>query len=329
MKKYIIVTLIAFIWVNGIFASAAQVNRNMITAVPLSTESENDDAVIDELWGTPILVYGGSLSEEQLDQTKRILGITGDHFDSVVVTGEDLVRFLGTGSPNVNMYSSAYITGGTVGSGIFVSILTPENITRITETQYTNAMITAGIADAIVYVASPVKVTGESALTGIYKAYADRGVELDSDRMEVAQEELETTSSIANDHADNEDFDSINLDNALIDIKSGLADIKDQAGELATDAQIVKVVEEALENNNLADILTSEQVNSLVRFSRRFQATDAIDSAQLRQQLGNLADRLSGGLQSIRNAANDAGFWSSIQQFFTNFVDLIRNLFSS
>ena len=56
------------------------------------------------------------------------------------------------------------------GSGIKVEILTPENITSITQSQYTNAAITSGITDAEIKVASPTKVTGESALVGVYKA---------------------------------------------------------------------------------------------------------------------------------------------------------------
>ena len=49
--------------------------------------------------------------------------------------------------------------------------MTPENITEVTSDMYSNAMLTAGIEDATVEVAAPKKVTGHSALAGIYKAY--------------------------------------------------------------------------------------------------------------------------------------------------------------
>ena len=42
-------------------------------------------------------------------------------------------------------------------------------------------MLTAGVEDAIVEIAAPKKVTGHSALVGIYKAYEVSGETLDTD----------------------------------------------------------------------------------------------------------------------------------------------------
>ena len=50
-------------------------------------------------------------------------------------------------------------------------IITEDNITKITSNQYANAAITAGVSDVEIDVASVSKVTGESALTGVYKAF--------------------------------------------------------------------------------------------------------------------------------------------------------------
>ena len=329
LKKILFATLVAVCSFTNVMLASAQINGTMLSATPNSGFVEDDDDdVIDELWGTPILAYGGSLSPEQLEETKAIFGITNSQFDSVAVTGEDLVRFLRGGNPNANMYSSALITKGTTGSGTAVSIMTPDKITRVTEEQYTNAMITAGITDSIVYVASPVPVTGESALTGIYKAYADRGTDLEQDRMEVAQQELETTSSIANEHAENEDFDSTDLDNALIDIKLALADIKERDGETASDAKVAEVVQDALKKNNLDQIITSTQAESLANFARNFQNTSAIDSAQVREQLEGLANNIAGGLRQIRDAAEGTGLWTQIQNGVSRLVQMARNFFS-
>ena len=323
MKKIFMASLVAIFSLTNVMLASAQINGTALSATP-----EDNDDVIDELWGTPILAYGGSLSTEQLEQTKAIFQITNKQYDSVAVTGEDLVRFLRGGNPNANMYSSALITKGTTGSGTVVSIMTPENITRVTEEQYTNAMITAGITDSIVYVASPVRVTGESALTGIYKAYSDRGIELEQDRMEVAQQELETTSNIANELAEHEDFDSTDLDNALIDIKLKLADIKERDGETASDAKVTEVVQEALKNNNLDQMMTSTQAESIASFARNFQNTSAIDSTQVRDQLEGLANDITGGLRQIRDAAEGTGLWTQIQNGLSRFMQMVRNAVS-
>ena len=49
-----------------------------------------------------------------------------------------------------------------------VNIVTPQNITKVTSDMYRNAAVTLGLEHAQITVASPIQVTGESALAGIY-----------------------------------------------------------------------------------------------------------------------------------------------------------------
>ena len=120
------------------------------------------------------------------------------------------------------------------GKGVKVKIITEDNITKITSNQYANAAITAGVSDVEIDVASVSKVTGESALTGVYKALEANGETLDLDRTQVAQDELETTNEIAENNADNSNFDSGRLDQAMVEIKQELAEIKKNQGSAAT-----------------------------------------------------------------------------------------------
>ena len=53
------------------------------------------------------------------------------------------------------MYSSAKITRLDKGKGLVIKIVTPDNITQVTNSMYATAMLTAGIEDAVVEVASP------------------------------------------------------------------------------------------------------------------------------------------------------------------------------
>ena len=281
---------------------------------------------IDELWGTPFLAYGASLTESQLEEIHRIFGLEGleegRDFDAIYVDGNDLVYFLGRGNSNANMLSSVLIQHREAGTGVEVSILTPDYITRVTATQYATAMITAGVTDALVEVAAPTAVTGEAALTGIYKAFSERGVELDEDRMAVAQEQLEVITSISNYHEDNEDFDSYVLDQSVIEIQEELADHYDETGEHATVEEIRIIVIQVLENNNLDDILTTDQVQRISGFADNFQLTDAIHSEDFRNQLNNLADRV-GSLVSDLNI--DRG---TLATWWDNIVNWFRNLFN-
>lgn len=294
---------------------------NSITAFASNGNSNTENPeVIDELWGVPILAHGASLDDAQLAEVRAILGLTNRTFDSVDVTGSDVIHFLGVGNPNTGMYSSALITRNSNGTGIEVSILTPDNITRVTETQYANAMVTAGVTDALVEVAAPFPVTGEAALTGIYKAFSERGIELDDDRMAVAQEQLMITSGISNYHIDNDDFNSYQLDQAIINIQAQLADLYQKTGELATQEEILDLTRSVLENSNLEDILTPEQLQQIAGFASNFQLTDAINSDEFRNQLANLADNVGNIINNI-----DSGTLSSL---WGRFLNWIGNLFN-
>lgn len=49
-----------------------------------------------------------------------------------------------------------------------MTIETPQTIQKVTQDMYRNAAVTLGIEHASIQVASPIPVTGESALAGIY-----------------------------------------------------------------------------------------------------------------------------------------------------------------
>ena len=54
------------------------------------------------------------------------------------------------------------------------------------------------------------------------------GVKVDTERSQVAQDELGTTNDIAHKYSGQENFNAHNLDQALIDIKTNLANLKAQ-----------------------------------------------------------------------------------------------------
>src|SRR5699024_11420561 len=95
-----------------------------------------------------------------------------DNLETYIVDAEDLNEYLDdANSSDSSMYSSVIIERKEEGYGIEVEIPNSDRITRINKTQYENAMTTSGVTDAKVIVDSPKPVTGESALSGIYKAY--------------------------------------------------------------------------------------------------------------------------------------------------------------
>ncbi|SDK07130.1 DUF1002 domain-containing protein [Alkalibacterium thalassium] len=314
-----------------LMAAGIALTASAVLMMPSAQASEGiDTSVVNEAWGLPTYVYGGGLNDAQVEETADLLGIDSmDNVASVAVTGEDLQNYLGTGSGNTaSMISSVLVQRENEGHGVNVINKTPDNITQITEEQYSNAAITAGVEDVTIMVASIRPVTGESALTGIYKAFDVNGEELDQDRMEVAQEELETTNQIAQENADEEEFDSSRLDQAIVEIKQQLAELRDRQDELATREEIEQIINDALENNNLQSVISQDQIDRLLAFFERYQQTGAIDSAQVRQQLeqlsGNLRDRFGDAWQQ----AEDSGLVDQIGNFFRQIWEAIRGLFN-
>lgn len=318
-KSLLLLTTLLTMGSSAIFPIYTQASSNGI-----------DTTVINEKWGKPTFVYGGGLSEAQIEETMTLLNIENpDNVHSFAVTGEDLQHYLNDGETDTSaMISSVIVQKQDAGKGVEVVIQTPENITQITTDQYTNAAITAGVSDAKISVASVSRVTGESALTGIYKAFDANGEELEQDRMEVAQEELETTNQIVQENEGVEGFDGSQLDQAIIEIKQSLADLKESQGELATREDIERIINEALANANLGDYVTQEQFDRLLDLFEKYQQTSAIDSQEVKDQLTDLANSVQDKVSDLITKAEENGVMDKIAKFFQDIWQAITGLFN-
>ena len=276
-----------------------------------------DTTAINEKWGKPTVVYGGGLNDQQIKETSKLLGIKDENtVTTTKATGEDLVKYLGAGEANTSVMIS----------GVKVHIATPKNITLVTSEQYANAAITAGVADAEIEVAAVSKVTGESALTGVYKAFEANGVVLDGKRTAVAQQELELTNQIAQEQSKEKGFDEAKLDQAMIDIKKSLAEIKEKQGQVATKEDVERIVNEALKKYGLDKVISPTQVNNIIQFALSYQQTSAIDSKQVLEQLNSLSNTVKGKIGQLVDQANREGWLDKIVTFFK---EIFNAIFSS
>ena len=284
-----------------------------------------DTTAINEKWGKTTVVYGGGLNDQQIKETSQLLGIKDENtVTTTKVTGEDLVKYLGAGEANTSvMISSVMVQKRNKGEGVKVHIATPKNITLVTSEQYANAAITAGVADAEIEVASVSKVTGESALTGVYKAFEANGVVLDGKRTAVAQQELELTNQIAQEQAKEKGFDAAKLDQAMIDIKKSLAEIKEKQGQVATKEDVERIVNEALKKYGLDKVISPTQVNNIIQFALSYQQTSAIDSKQVLEQLNSLSNTVKGKIGQLVDQANREGWFDKIVTFFKEIFNAI------
>ena len=287
-----------------------------------------DTTAINEKWGKPTVVYGGGLNNQQIKETSKLLGIKDENtVTTTKATGEDLVKYLGAGEANTSvMISSVMVQKRNKGEGVKVHIATPKNITLVTSEQYANAAITAGVADAEIEVAAVSKVTGESALTGVYKAFEANGVVLDEKRTAVAQKELELTNQIVQEQSKEKGFDAAKLDQAMIDIKKALAEIKEKQGQVATKEDVERIVNEALKKYGLDTVISPTQVNNIIQFALSYQQTSAIDSKQVLEQLNSLSNTVKGKIGQLVDQANREGWFDKIVTFFK---EIFNAIFSS
>lgn len=289
------------------------------TSLPVHAIETN---VIDEKWGKPTVVYGAGLNANQIQATAELFNITNSEYvNELIVDAYDVNTYLGYSLSSGSSLISSVMVQKTDMSGVVVNILTPENITKITEEQYANAAITAGVTNCEIDVASIMSVTGESALTGVYKAFEANGEVLDPERTEVAQDELQITNEIAQENEGQENFDSNVLDQTMLEIKQELANQKQKNGALSQE-DIQNIVNEIIQKYKLNEILTEENINAIIEFAKKYANTSAIDSQDVLNQLNSLAKSFSKNFGDLLKQAQDSGLLDRIIQWFKDLFNL-------
>lgn len=265
----------------------------------------------NELLGEPVVVYGEQLSDSQREEVKRLLDVDTSEADELTVNGDDIARYI-NGNPNSNMYSSVKINYEEEGEGIDVDIVTEDNITEVTTDMYENALLTAGVENATVEVASPVEVSGHSALTGIYKAYDEDGETLDQDRMETANEELDVTTQLSKrDNVSKEEVTEL-----MTEIKKEIAE-----QEPATKEEVEEIVKEQLDKQDIS--LSEEDRQMLTDLFDKIRDLD-IDFGKLKGQLEDISEQIKDKMDDLDL---DEGFWEKVKEFFSDMIDSLSSLF--
>ena len=295
MKRFLII-ITAMLLVLGI-------------ASPLTAQA--NEGVVDERLGVPIVVYGADLSGTEKESVKKSLKVAEEaEVEEILVSGSDLVKYIKDGNDKARMYSSAKITRQEAGKGLVISIVTEDNITQVTSEMYANAMLTAGIEDAIVEVAAPKKVTGHSALVGIYKAYEVTGETLDTERTDVANDELNLATKFSKEAG----VDSDKVSELLTEIKKQIAEKNP-----ATKEEVEKIVTEQLSKLNIE--LSEADRQLLIDLMDRIRNLD-IDFNKFSEQLSDMTSKIKEKIGEI-----DPSFWESVKEFFAKLFESIQSWF--
>jgi uncharacterized protein YpuA (DUF1002 family) len=261
--------------------------------------------------GDMIVTLGENLTENQKSNLLEEMGAPKD-VQIISVTNQEEHQYLGKyvakSLIGTKAISSSAITIAPTGSGITVKT---KNINWVTDEMYVNALITAGVKDADIYITAPISVSGTAALTGIIKAYeisADKTIP--EEVKQAANQEMVETAKLG---------DSIGDKNAaalIAKVKEEIAKNKPK-----NDAELKNIIEQAAKDLNVA--LTDEEMERLMDFFNKLKNLN-IDWNQVSDQLNKAKDRISNFLQSEEGQ----GFLEKIKQFFVWLINAIKSIFS-
>ena len=302
----------------------------LFSAVATILVGQNNLVLADD--DTPVVTLGTSLTNSQKDGTLKTLTapLNGGNYQTITVTGSDLVRYLNPSGDNFTtssgVWSSAMIQKTSSGSGINVKILDyngRNNITTITANQYKNAALTAGITDANIYVTSAIPIDGSGALAGVYAAYAKNGNALNQKQVNAAQDEMNTLSGITQDNKNKKGYSDAQLNNAVAGAKSEMA----KQGQNISDSQIRDIVNNQININHLGNTINNNQKNQIVNLLIEIRDSGALKSSDFKGQASKLSSQIENSAKNIFNKFNTSKNRSWLQQLWDSIVNFFSHMF--
>lgn len=302
----------------------------LFSAVATILVGQNNLVLADD--DTPVVTLGTSLTNSQKDGTLKTLTapLNGGNYQTITVTGSDLVRYLNPSGDNFTtssgVWSSAMIQKTSSGSGINVKILDyngRNNITTITANQYKNAALTAGITDANIYVTSAIPIDGSGALAGVYAAYAKNGNALNQKQVNAAQDEMNTLSGITQDNKNKKGYSDAQLNNAVAGAKSEMA----KQGQNISDSQIRDIVNNQININHLGNTINNNQKNQIINLLIEIRDSGALKSSNFKGQASKLSSQIENSAKNIFNKFNTPENRSWLQQLWDSIVNFFSHMF--
>ena len=307
----------------------------LFSGIPHVSADTDVQKVIDETYVKPDYVLGYSLDQSQIEQTLNLLNydnakdkkewktMTPDVYSSIMNVAND---------DSLELYSSVKIQKLGKNKALEVNIVTPQNITKVTADMYRNAAATLGLEHAQITVASPVQVTGESALAGIYYSLEKNGAKVSQESKNLAQEELTTLAGINEENTGKKNFDADKLNVALTDIKTAVANAKNNKKDLSKD-DIQKIVEETLKNYKLDGAMSSKQINLIINFAVNLSKSSVVSNKNFTKTLTDLKDSIVDKAGDTFNNINLNFDTNAILKdsgnFFTNAWNAIAGFFGA
>ena len=262
------------------------------------------------------IALGADLTSDQRSTVLALLSLSEDdleNYNVIYVTNDEeheyLDDYLSSDVIGTRALSSVLIVPGEDGDGLSV---TTYNISYCTVSMYTNALITAGLEDAEVYVAGPTSISGTSALIGAVKAYADiTDTEIDEEALETAVNEIVVTGDLGESIGDSDTASEI------------IAYVKQQVAENddVTDEELEEIINEVAAEYGVT--LTADQIQQIIDLMDKVSGLD-LDVDALASQASEIYEKL----QSMGIDLEDIDT-EQVGNFITRFFNQIMNFLNS
>lgn len=281
------------------------------------TISKDQDNNIKE----EIFIKGANLNDDQTKETKQQLDID-DNTKTIEINAQEVSDF--TNHNYANIYSSASIKPKKFKSGVDIDIVTKDKITDVSKAQYMNAAVSAGIQNAKIKIASVNTVTGEGALTGIYKAYQDQGNKLSDNDVNNATQEMNDLSSISQNHKNDDNYSDDAMNNAVANMKGQVAKEKQSDNNLSDD-KTKEIVNDTLEKKKLDNVLTDDEKVKIQNILNNTKNSEIVNNnpktfiKQTKHITNNVSDTISDKANQFNNNEDRNWFqrtWDKIKSIF-------------
>lgn len=306
--------------------------------LPFSAQSANAASE----WDNAVTVYGAALEQDQnlQNETANLLGAEDSDITDYVYT-EDVNQYIGKSYDNSVLKSSIRIIQTAEGSGLNIDINEDMGqILLISEETYQNALLTSGITDADVTIAAASDVTGESALAGVYKAFQAQGEDIDPEKAQNAQDELEAITDISKENENVEGFSQVQLNKFITEVK---VEIVNYYGGDVTEEQVRSIVDEKLAENGLDGMLNQQQIDRIIVIIMNIKdsglftgeeadrlvnsSKDLLDQITSSDSFKDAKDKASDLGKEIANSEEASSFMDSLRSLWERIVDFFKGLF--
>lgn len=280
------------------------------------------------------VVYGAGAGDKS--ELNTVLGVS-DNFTSLTATATDYQKYINPNDSTTNaaMVSSVSIVPTDPGSGVKVNVKKfngESNITKVTAQQYAMVAQMAGVTDVTITVSANRPVSGESALTGVYKALNADGINLDSQNTQSANQMLSATSNAIDANKNDSSYPGKLM--AAVGNTTKQINKQKRQGNTPTQTEIQTTLNQNLQAQNIYNETknyTTNIVNALVQFNNAPISSSKDYSSHVSDTINNVKNSTGNMMNKAKQFLNSKSGQAAQQQaqsWWNRFVNWVQGLFN-